>query len=148
MLVFSCPVDKTAKFLHGDRQNQRFSMQAFRYVDPFKPIVYIHCKVILCHKFSKDERCHSGCFGNTLNHVKNESKHNSANAKSLNTTVLLLEAVPSYKNMSSGSMNFNGKYDKKILLLKPLPRNYSNTILLLFCHFTTHFRKILANVRA
>ena len=124
MLVFSCPVDKTARFLHGDRQNKRFSMQAFRYVDPPKPISYIHCKVILCHKFSKDERCHTGCFGNTLNLVKNGSKHNSTSAKSLNTTVLLLEAVPPYKNMSSGSMNFNGKYYKKILLLKPLPIKY------------------------
>ena len=55
----------------GDIQHKRFSFLAFDFLNNVKTI-YLHCKVFLCHKSSKDPRCTSGCGINKVARKKRD----------------------------------------------------------------------------
>ena len=64
-------MDKTVRFHKTDGQRQRISIHAFRYLGN-ETKVYVHCLLFLCHKTSRDYRCHSGCNGNNVKRVKRD----------------------------------------------------------------------------
>ena len=60
-----CPSDNTVSFHSTVSSRQRFSIQAFRFLNS-STAVYFHCLVFLCHTSSSDYRCRSGCQGNNI----------------------------------------------------------------------------------
>ncbi len=86
-------MDKTVQFHRGDRQNHRFSMDAFRYLGN-STTVFIHCLLFLCHKTSTVGKCRSGCNGNNLNRVKRDVSEQSNVDESSYSKFYLLELGP------------------------------------------------------
>ena len=106
---FRCPADNTVQFHRGDRQNHRFSMDAFRYLGN-STTVYIHCLLFLCHKSSTVGKCRSGCPGNNLNRVKRDVTQQSSTEDSKNSKFYLLEVGPVTLKNGKGSKSSDGKY--------------------------------------
>lgn len=55
-----CPVDNGTRYDHTLTQTQRFQLYPFRWIPEHFTLVYLHCKVIVCHKNEKS-RCSMGC---------------------------------------------------------------------------------------
>lgn len=91
----SCPSDKTVRFHNTDGQRQRMSIHAFRYFGNITT-VYVHCLVFLCHKASRDNRCHSGCNGNNVKRVRRDLENGPkfASDDGSHSKYYLLEAGP------------------------------------------------------
>jgi len=66
-----CPTAGAVQFHSADRQRQRFSIQAFRYLSNHTT-TYIHCLVLVCQNSSSDSRCVSGCSGNNVHRARRE----------------------------------------------------------------------------
>eukprot|EP00795_Rhopilema_esculentum_P010796 gene10796-19600_t len=60
-----CPTDNTVQFHKTQNHRQRFSIQAFKFLNN-STSVYFHCLVFLCHATSTDYRCRYGCTGNNI----------------------------------------------------------------------------------
>ncbi|XP_065067729.1 uncharacterized protein LOC135693242 isoform X2 [Rhopilema esculentum] len=60
-----CPTDNTVQFHKTQNHRQRFSIQAFKFLNN-STSVYFHCLVFLCHATSTDYRCQYGCTGNNI----------------------------------------------------------------------------------
>ena len=60
-----CPTDNTVQFHKTQNHRQRFSIQAFKFLNN-STSVYFHCLVFLCHSTSTDYRCRYGCTGNNI----------------------------------------------------------------------------------
>lgn len=71
IIIFRCAKDQTVQFLTATNNRQRFSLQAFRYLQN-STAVFVHCLVFMCHKTSPDSRCSSGCQGNNVNRVRRD----------------------------------------------------------------------------
>ena len=56
----SCPVDNGTQYDHTMTHIQRFQLVPFRWIPQNFTIVYLHCKVIVCHK-NGHSRCSLGC---------------------------------------------------------------------------------------
>jgi len=97
MLINSgCPVDDTVQFhsAAGQRQRQRFSFQAFRYLNN-QSAVFIHCLVFLCQNTSRDSRCTSGCPGNNVNNPRfRRDLSNAVGSEKESSKYYLLEVGP------------------------------------------------------
>ena len=60
MHVHRCSVDSSLVFNYQLSSSQRFSVQAFRFLDNF-PTVYLQCDVLVCHVNDTNSRCNNGC---------------------------------------------------------------------------------------
>jgi len=66
-----CPTDNTVLFHSTSNNRQRFSLQAFKYLQN-STAVFLHCLVFLCHSTSTDYRCQYGCAGNNIHRGKRD----------------------------------------------------------------------------
>ena len=66
-----CPTDNTVLFHSTSNSRQRFSLQAFKYLQN-STAVFLHCLVFLCHSTSTDYRCQYGCAGNNIHRGKRD----------------------------------------------------------------------------
>ena len=88
-------MDNTVRFHSTVGQQQRFSLQAFRYSNN-QSAVFIHCLVFLCQNSSRDSRCTSGCPGNNVNNPRfRRDLSNAAGSEEKSASqYYLLEAGP------------------------------------------------------
>lgn len=57
-----CSVDETLSFHpRPDPQSERWSIEAFQYVNRDNPFVFIHCKIKVCNATDPNSRCAQGC---------------------------------------------------------------------------------------
>ena len=60
--VDRCSVDETLSFHpRPDPQSERWSIEAFQYVNRNNPFVFIHCKIKVCNATDPNSRCAQGC---------------------------------------------------------------------------------------
>ena len=58
---FRCPIDRTVKFLRSPTHNlRRFSVKAFKFVGS-RPLVFIHCDVVVCNASDVTSACAKQC---------------------------------------------------------------------------------------
>lgn len=88
-----CPADKTVQFFSANANRQRFSLQAYKYVQN-STAVYVHCLVFICHQSSKHGRCRTGCSGNNVNRVRRDLEGGSGYTRNEESEVFLIEAGP------------------------------------------------------
>ena len=59
---FRCPKDETVRFHSGPSTTQRFSFEAFQFVNgQVEPYLYVHCEVVLCNLTDAKPSCRKGC---------------------------------------------------------------------------------------
>lgn len=57
-----CSVDETLSFHpRPDPQSERWSIEAFQYVNRNNPFVFIHCEIKVCNATDPNSRCAQGC---------------------------------------------------------------------------------------
>ena len=57
VFYFSCDQDETIRhYTHGMTSDQRFSMQAFRFLSEHR-FVYLHCDLVVCHRYDYNSTC-------------------------------------------------------------------------------------------
>ena len=62
-----CSKDSTLKIHPSPSGTERFSFRAFQFVkSPDKPIIYVHCKVLVCNASDYESRCATGCSPATI----------------------------------------------------------------------------------
>ena len=60
--VDRCSVDETLSFHpRPNPQSERWSIEAFQYVNRNNPFVFIHCKIKVCNATDPNSRCAQGC---------------------------------------------------------------------------------------
>ena len=60
--VDRCSVDETLSFHpRPDPQSERWSIEAFQYVNRNNPFVFIHCEIKVCNATDPNSRCAQGC---------------------------------------------------------------------------------------
>ncbi|KAJ7377446.1 hypothetical protein OS493_029349 [Desmophyllum pertusum] len=57
-----CPLDLTLSYLYSISSEQRFSIQAFSFIEEH-PVIHFHCEVLACHR-NTASRCAQGCSRN------------------------------------------------------------------------------------
>ncbi|KAL9988076.1 hypothetical protein ACROYT_G002476 [Oculina patagonica] len=94
-----CGLDSTLNYSYSISSKQRFSIQAFRFIEDH-PVVHLHCEVLACHRNTARSRCLQGC---SRNRGRRDEEPGS-------------ESTQVYE-MSSGPLTFKkksiGKVDKK-----------------------------------
>nr|XP_058969359.1 uncharacterized protein LOC131795764 [Pocillopora verrucosa] len=55
-----CKLDSTLNYSYSISSKQRFSIQAFRFIEDH-PVVHLHCEVLACHRNTARSRCLQGC---------------------------------------------------------------------------------------
>lgn len=55
-----CKLDATLNYSYSISSKQRFSIQAFRFIEEH-PVVHLHCEVLACHRNTARSRCLQGC---------------------------------------------------------------------------------------
>ncbi|KAL9988075.1 hypothetical protein ACROYT_G002475 [Oculina patagonica] len=55
-----CGLDSTLNYSYSISPKQRFSIQAFRFIEDH-PVVHLHCEVLACHLNTTRSRCLQGC---------------------------------------------------------------------------------------
>jgi len=61
-LHFRCPKDETVRFHSGPSTTQRFSFEAFQFLNgQVEPYLYIHCEVVLCNLTDAKPSCRKDC---------------------------------------------------------------------------------------
>lgn len=61
-LQLRCPKDETVRFHSGPPTTQRFSIEAFKFMNgQVVPYVYIHCEVVLCNLTDGKPSCMQKC---------------------------------------------------------------------------------------
>ena len=87
--ISRCALEDNVKFVKAERKKQRFSMQAFTFIQQIST-VYVHCVVFMCRKSATSGRCVSGCEGNNINRARRDlSSYGSADKKSYSKYKLL-----------------------------------------------------------
>lgn len=62
IIVDGCPKDETVRFHSGPPTTQRFSIEAFKFMNgQVVPYVYIHCEVVLCNLTDGKPSCMQKC---------------------------------------------------------------------------------------
>ncbi|XP_032241001.2 titin isoform X1 [Nematostella vectensis] len=56
-----CAIDDTVKFNSMASRAQRFEMAPFKFRNAKSKTIYLHCRVLVCHKDDPQSRCHQGC---------------------------------------------------------------------------------------
>ena len=57
-----CPVDETVRFHSGPSTTQRFSFEAFQFMNgQVEPYLYVHCEVVLCNSTDAIPSCMQDC---------------------------------------------------------------------------------------
>lgn len=75
--TLSCRRDGTLEYEYKVSNQQRFSFQAFRFVDEFQTI-YLRCNVLVCHVTSDDSRCTRGCLSPVRRKRREAAKEDGA----------------------------------------------------------------------
>ena len=85
-LHFRCPKDETVRFHSGPSTTQRFSFEAFQFVNgQVEPYLYVHCEVVLCNLTDATPSCRKDCSGPLVD---------SRQKRGVNTDVYDLEKGP------------------------------------------------------
>eukprot|EP00112_Aurelia_sp_Birch-Aquarium-sp1_P025417 Seg843.3 transcript_id=Seg843.3/GoldUCD/mRNA.D3Y31 product="ZP domain-containing protein" protein_id=Seg843.3/GoldUCD/D3Y31 len=100
-----CALEDNVKFVKAERKKQRFSMQAFTFIQEIST-VYVHCVVFMCRKSATSGQCVSGCEGNNINRARRDlSSYGSADKKSYSKYKLLDIGPIHRRKRSIGSGN-------------------------------------------
>ena len=83
--IFRCPKDDTVIFHSGPSTSQRFSFEAFQFLNnQVEPYLYVHCEVELCNLTDFKPSCLRDC----------DNKLESRRRRAVNTDVYDLEQGP------------------------------------------------------
>lgn len=86
IILDGCPKDETVRFHSGPSTTQRFSFEAFQFVNgQVEPYLYVHCEVVLCNLTDAKPSCRKDCSDP---HVDSRQK------RAVNTDVYDLEKGP------------------------------------------------------
>ncbi|XP_032226587.2 ZP domain-containing protein [Nematostella vectensis] len=71
-----CAKDNTMSYVYKPGSTtQRFTIYSFRFVHQHPDqVVYLHCRLIVCHRLSYDSRCQQGCYGRRRREVNAEDE--------------------------------------------------------------------------
>ncbi|XP_048587349.1 deleted in malignant brain tumors 1 protein isoform X2 [Nematostella vectensis] len=70
-----CAKDNTMSYVYKQDSTQRFTINSFLFVHQHPDqVVYLHCRLIVCHRLSYDSRCHQGCYGRRRREVNAEDE--------------------------------------------------------------------------
>ncbi|XP_048586880.1 oncoprotein-induced transcript 3 protein isoform X2 [Nematostella vectensis] len=70
-----CARDNTMSYVYKQNSTQRFTINSFRFVHQHPDqVVYLHCRLIVCHRLSYDSRCQQGCYGRRRREVNAEDE--------------------------------------------------------------------------
>lgn len=62
IILDGCPKDETLRFHSGPSTTQRFSLDAFQFVNgQVEPYLYVHCEVVLCNVTDAKPNCRKDC---------------------------------------------------------------------------------------
>ena len=85
-MLFRCPKDETVRFHSGPSTTQRFSLEAFQFVNgQVEPYLYVHCEVVLCNVTDDKPSCRKDCSDPLID---------SRRKRAVNTDIYDLEKGP------------------------------------------------------